>query len=174
MSQPRPLPKWWYAAAFVPFLAGVAVVAVVVVKIAGQVDALQRFDTPGSGTLELPAGEVVLYGEYDGAGGDDIAADRTITCTAEDGDSGEPVALSAPVATVKYNIGGKSGRSLYELDAPRAGRYRIACEGFPGQIAVGKGVGTSIAVAVGAGFGGLALTVLAIVLVYRQRKRAVA
>ncbi len=169
---PTPLSKWFYPFAFTPLLAGIVVTALVVVHIVSQVDELSRVPAPGNGDVTLPAGDLVGYSEYIGAGGDTMGADVTIDCQLADAASGAPLTLTPPRELTKYNLGGRSGRARFAVTVPRAGAYRLRCEGAPATIAIGRPVDLSITRAVIAGFAGLALSILGVIVVRLQRHRA--
>lgn len=168
---------WWYLLALVPIAIGGIVAAIAFSSLLGDIEGMKRVVVPGEATLELGAGDHVVYGELTSTV-DGVAYHATsfaVRCRMTSAD-GEVVALTTPGASTSYTLGGYQGQSMFELTIGEAGTYQLACQndGDPAVLAIGRGLGAGIAVvaiAMGVAFIG---AIVVLLLVRRKRKRAAA
>lgn len=109
-----------------------------------KVERLQRMVMPGEHEVELAAGAHVLYAETRSTVGGTsyVWHGGALQCTAIESASNRPVPLTAARMTENYSFGGFDGQSMFELDIPTAGQYRVACQvasGAPMTVALSRG-----------------------------------
>jgi hypothetical protein len=148
----------WYA------VAGLILVATFVVggwfifhRVAGAANALTQIVVPGRAALPLAAGSYTIYHESSSTVDGKVYAVPTVSGlrVTVTGPNGSPVALVSPTATSRYNVAGRSGVSLFNFEAAKAGTYRLTAAYDDGR------AGPQTVLAVGSGFvGGLLLTIL--------------
>ncbi len=124
-------------------LAGAAVLAVFLWRTYAAVAAMPRIDAAGEHAVDLPAGDLVVFGELKGPGGD-----GSVRCAATDA-TGAPLTLSSPSSTTSYDLGGYHGRSVFDLDVRASGRVTFRCETDADLVlAFGSGLGARIVIGV--------------------------
>jgi hypothetical protein len=167
----------WYVLAGVIIVGGlVAAFLLLVVGAFGylrQIEDLARFDAPGPATLDLPAGDLVVYHEPPGGvlyRGDALALEVRDP-------AGDAVPVGSPQVDDTYVSGTRRGGSVATVEVPAPGPYQLSVDaGVPGSIAVGPEPGrrlttygwASLLVAGAAVIGGTAL----LVTVRRGRRRS--
>jgi hypothetical protein len=161
----------------VPVAIGVIIAVVGVMGMIDDIERMKRVVMPGEVEIELGAGEWVVYGEttstVDGRGYHTTSI--SLSCMMVDAASGEPMRIETPTGSTSYSIGGFKGQSMFELDLPRAGTYRLTCEGGGDAVlAFGRGIGGGLGLIFGGVFGGIIAAVVTLFLVRRKRKRAAA
>jgi hypothetical protein len=168
---------WWYLLALVPVAIGGIIAAVAMSSLLGDIEGMKRVVVPGEATLELGAGDYVVYGELQSTV-DGVAYRATsvqVRCMMTTA-GGEGVILTTPGASTSYSLGGYQGQSMFEFTIREAGTFQLVCQndGDPAVLAIGHGIGAGIAVVaigMGAGFIG---AIVVLLLVRRKRKRAAA
>ncbi|WP_143276020.1 hypothetical protein [Brevundimonas diminuta] len=176
--------RGWYAAAVLPVICGFAAMGVVLfTQLPKLDDGLEQIVVPGARELTLEPGRHTVFLEYrsvvDGrVYAVDQVAGLTVRVEAADG---APVAVSAPMGSSTYSMGGRQGEAINVFSVERAGAYRISAD-YDGQegpqtvIAVGQGfmgqLFATVFMGLGAVFLGMALTVAAVIGVYLARRRA--
>lgn len=133
----------WYLLCFVPLVAAAIAVVVGVKDFFANIEAMQRFVVPGEHTITLGAGDHSVFGEsvsfVDGVAYRNPTFRVSCALLAPDG---SPVKLDRPTATTTYTGAGYQGESMFELSVPRAGSYRLTCDGdSKGVLAIGDGPG---------------------------------
>lgn len=113
-------------------------------QLSDDVDAFDRVDLPGSGTVRFAtAGHYTLY--YEATGATEVPPFRVVL----QAPSGEPVQLTEYRGSFDYSTGDHEGTAVatFHIDTP--GPYDLASEAsIPpgiGQLAVGKGLGGNLA-----------------------------
>jgi hypothetical protein len=175
MSNIRP-GRVWFLVGFAPLLLGAALGLHFYGAMKHGIVDMQRVVVPGEADLQLGQGEYVLYGEsrsvVDGTAyvNDSFSA----RCAVLDVESDTQVALTSPTGSTTYTGFGYAGQSMFELDVPHAGTYRLHCEGddAPAVIAVGRGIGTSIILLVVSILGGVIGFIAIMATVANRRFRA--
>ncbi len=177
MSPPPLRPRSaWFLLIVVPLgLAGLFV-AKFAFGMVDEVRGMARVVVPGSGEVRLEAGSYVVYGETRSVVEDEsyFTTSMSMRCNVVDSASGAPVPLESTTGSSSYTMGGFEGRSMFELAVPRAGAYRVTCEGDggPATIAFGRGIGRAIFQLLGAIGGGIAGAVVIAVVIDRMRSKA--
>ncbi|MEV6430480.1 hypothetical protein [Nocardia sp. NPDC051463] len=112
-------------------------------QVGGDVDNLQRFDIPGSGTMSLAEShEYTVYLEYPGAATSVHTPKVSVTITGQDG----TVPLHRTAGTT-YDVRRHNGASEYTFQVPRSGTYVVTTQGDSGAgIAIGRGILGSVTV----------------------------
>lgn len=172
----RPRAGWYVLGAVIIGGGLVAAFLLLVVGAFGylrQIEDLARFDAPGPATLDLPAGDLVVYHEPTGGvlyRGDALALEVHDA-------AGDAVPVGPPQVDDTYVSGTRRGGSVASVEVSTAGAYRVSVDAaVPGAIAVGPEPGrrlttygwASLVVAAGAVIGGTAL----LVTVRRGRRRS--
>ncbi|MDB4963206.1 MAG: hypothetical protein JWP01_3205 [Myxococcales bacterium] len=173
-----PPSRAWYALTAIPLLIAAFVCARAIIEMVDRMTSMQRFVVPGMVELELDRGEQVVFGEsrsvVNGVGYNNASFE--VRCSVEDAATAKPLALKAPTGHTSYSLGGYQGESLWEVDVPQAGRYRMTCEGpdTKAVLAVGRGfgLGTAVLQMVLAGLLAMPLTALIGWRISRARSRA--
>lgn len=140
------------------------------------IDDFERVPVDEVGTIELEAGDHVVYGERNGGTG--ITAVLGDVRMRPSGEGNDELELQRYVAEFSYDIGGRAGRAQYTVDIPEDGEYDIQADGISGSattVAVGPSVaGQLVSAIVGAlligGIGVLAGIVILIVTGTRRRR----
>ena len=146
----RPPSRAWYALIAIPFLIAGGLDVCTIIGMFERLDSMQRFVVPGVTELELDRGEQVIYGEtrsvVDGVGY--VGSSFEVRCSLENVASGQPLSLDEPTGNTTYSFGRYKGESLWEVEVPTTGRYRMTCEGpdTKAVLAVGAGLGFGTAV----------------------------
>ena len=157
-----------YLYALIVLAAGLGTLALMILRMKGQVDDLTRIAVPGTSELSLPAGESIGYGEPSPDAIGDVSFSARCNAVAADGSK---VELGTPTAKVTYALGSHQGVSILSINAEHAGKVTLTCTATePFILAVGGGVGTSILIGVLAGVGGFfgALTIAVLTWVKRR------
>lgn len=168
---------WWYLLALVPVAIGVALAVVGVFRMIDEIEAMQRVVVPGEDDLELAAGDYVVYGETESQVSGTYYRNTSIALRcAITGPDGQQITLDTPTGTTKYTMGGYSGQSMFEFEAPSAGTYHLQCtgDGSPAVLAIGTGIGTGIVLIVVSALVGFIAALVVFFVVRRKRKRAAA
>lgn len=176
--------RGWYAAAALPVICGFAAMGVVLfTQLSKMDDGLEQIVVPGARELRLEPGRQTVFLEYrsivDGrVYAVDQVAGLTVRVEAADG---APVAVSAPMGSSTYTLGGRQGEAIHVFSVEQAGTYRISAD-YGGQegpqtvIAVGQGfmgrLFATVFLGLGSVFLGLILGVATAVGIYLARRRS--
>lgn len=174
----------WYAAAALPVICGFAAMGgVLFTQLPKLDDGLQQIVVPGARELRLEPGRHTVFLEYRSVvDGRVYAVDQVpgLAVHVEAAD-GAPVAVSPPMGSATYTLGGRQGEAINVFRVERAGTYRISAD-YDGKagpqtvIAVGQGFMTTLFATVfmglGAVFLGMILTAAGVIGVYLARRRA--
>ena len=141
-----------------------------------EIDDFERAPVGDVQTMDLEAGDMVVYGEK--SGGQGITATLGDTRMRPAGGEGDELTLEDYEAEFTYDNGTRTGRAEFTVDIPEAGEYEIVSEPIPGgatTVAVGPSVtGKLVSAIVGAlligGLGVLIGVILLIVTGIRRRK----
>jgi hypothetical protein len=156
--------KWWFGAAALVGVVGIAVAIVILVlasvDYAERIEDFDRADLPATLQVEITQpGGYSIYHEYSGAF-DDVTYVRDPTVTVTDPAGGE-VELGEYDYEVTYGAGGYEGEGLFTFDAEEAGTYQVTAEGDPDSgVAVGRGLGRGLSAYIG---GSIAVGLLGVV-----------
>lgn len=112
--------------------------------LSAEVDAFQRVDVPGRGTVRFSsAGDYTLY--YETVLGGGRPAFRTVL----EGPDGELVQMTEYTGSFDYSVGGHDGSAIATFSIETPGTYELhAMASAPagsGRLAVGKGLGGHLA-----------------------------
>ncbi|HSN29370.1 MAG TPA: hypothetical protein VLT45_23935 [Kofleriaceae bacterium] len=171
LEQRRETTRRGYWIALVLVVAAVAVTGVALWRTYAAVAAMPRIEARGQHTVDLPAGELVVFGEVTAP-----TADGSVRCAANDA-AGSPLTLSTPGSTTSYDLGRYHGRSVFELAVRASGPVTITCETDPDLVlAFGSGLGATIVIAVAALMLGMisASIVFFVTFVRRRRQKRLA
>jgi hypothetical protein len=142
----------WYLLAVIPSAIGAAIAISGVSNLIRYIEDMPRVVAPGSGEVELEPGDYFIYGETESTFGNTayLATSLQLRCGVQALPDGESIALSSPSARVNYRIGGYAGNSMFAVTVPRAGHYRMTCEGSggPATLAFGTGIARRVVVLV--------------------------
>lgn len=176
--------RGWYALAALPMICGFAAMgAVLFTQLPKLDDGLEQIVVPGARELRLEPGRHTVFLEYRSVvDGRVYAVDQVPGLAVHvEGADGAPVAVSAPMGSSTYSMGGRQGEAINVFSVERAGTYRISAD-YDGQvgpqtvIAVGQGfmgqLFATVFLGLGAVFLGMILTVATVVGVYLARRRA--
>jgi hypothetical protein len=132
-----------YLVALAVLVVGLAVAAIAMWRLYQRVEGFARIEMPGEGTVNLPAGDLVVYAE----GVPGLIEDFSTRCEAADA-TDAVLPFGSKTGSTNYTLGGRSGTSILELDVPKAGPVTIRCTSDrPFVLAIGPGLGLGIAVA---------------------------
>lgn len=182
---------WWYLlAALIPLIGLGIFIALVFGGVTRAQSALEgqvRVTMPGTEVVELPAGRQTIYVEYTSSVEQDRAAELRasgFTCTIRSETTEAELPLQAGISS-RYSFNSQRGESLWSVDVPEAGGYRIACDGdvpsrvtlLIGSVPIGQLIGLtfgSVAICIITPLlgGGIALTVFLLRLRAAQRQAA--
>jgi hypothetical protein len=164
--------------AVVPVVVGVAIAVRGVSRVIDWAEDMPRVVVPGSGEVSLGGGNHVVYAETESRLNGTVyrTSSLELRCSMHASD-GMSIALETPSARSTYEIGGFSGESMFAVTIPRAGAYRLSCEGTggPATLAVGTGFGMQIVGILVGAMGGIFGTIAIVVVVFlvrRARRRA--
>ena len=124
----------------------------------GEFSRLPRVSVPGQAEIPLRAGKHVVY--LESTQGE--PAPGAASVRVQDASSGRSVALQPYATTFTYTAGGRSGRAVHTLVAPRSSRYRVTTSGAGGtglDVAIGPPLGGKLAGTVSRAFSGFGLLV---------------
>jgi hypothetical protein len=190
-EKPRVHPSAWYYALAAPFLiAGLAIFVYALLHTLLHIgDSLTQVVVPGEAKLDLKhANLYTVFIERESVvnGKIYVTTDSLngLECNLVPPSGVEKIPMRSPHMTTTYNIGQRSGRSLFEFRVPEDGSYSFAC-GYSGTerggqeavLAVGAGVGEgifrSVLICLGGLFGGFATAgaVIATVFILRERSK---
>ncbi|MFC6010417.1 hypothetical protein [Nocardia lasii] len=176
----RPSGWWIVVGALVIVLGVISAVAVGVtgfVRMSGDIDSFQRVEVPGSGELDLDAGDYTIYFEYPGASSAGTPESVWVALTDP---AGEEVLIEDYSSRQTYGLGGHEGRAIFTFRVDESGVYTLDTEGGPNiTVAVGHSLGSSIvgtvliALAIGliSVFVGLAILLTAVIRRSRARRK---
>lgn len=128
-------------------VASFGIVALMFWRLYANVEAMPRVDARGEHVVNLPAGDLVVFGELpDGVTG------SSMKCAAKDA-SGSPLALTSMGGTsISYEVGSYRGQSIFDLDVRASGPVTITCEtDMDVVLAFGKGIGKIMAIGMALG-----------------------
>lgn len=189
---PRPMPikppsRWWYLLSVAAFLCGfVAMAAFMWPRLMSMGDELVQVVVPGEAELVLEkSGTYTIFHEsksvVDGQAfvSETVAGLRVVVRSVSGGD---PVKLTSSTTSSSYNIGGRSGSSLFTFVVQTPGRYRMAATYDDGRsgpkavLAVGHGfLGALFKTIFGAlvfAFSGVIAAGVIAYLIWRRRRSA--
>jgi hypothetical protein len=140
------------------------------------IDDFERAPVGGVQTMDLEAGDMVVYGEK--SGGDGTSAQLGRTAIRPAGGEGDELTLEQYDAEITYDNGTRVGRAEFTVEIPDDGEYEILSEPITGgatTVAVGPSVaGKLVSAIVGAlvigGLGVIIGVILLIVTGVRRRK----
>jgi hypothetical protein len=115
------------------------------------------------GTMELEAGEMVVYGERGGGGDNGITAVLGNVRMRPADEGADELELERYEAEFSYDIGNRAGRAQFTVDIPEDGEYQIRADGITGgatTVAVGPSVAGKLVSAI---VGGLAIAGIGVV-----------
>ena len=175
----RPSVAWfWIGGGLIVASAVAAVVWFVLgfLRLDDTIDGFERVPADVGGTVELDAGEYVIYEEGGGAGSLRFASAVQVT-----GPDGAPVPTAPYVSDLTYDFNGRDGVASATFTAPTDGSYEIDVgavgdpSGFgPATLAVGTSVGGTLVWAILGGFliGGFGAVVGIIILIITGTRRS--
>ncbi len=176
--------RGWYALAILPAICGfAAMVAVLFVQLSKLDDGLEQIVAPGARDLRLEPGQHTVFLEYRSIVNGRVYRTDEVSglIVRVEAPGGAPVAVTAPLGSAHYSLGGREGEALNAFRIERAGTYRVSAD-YEGQmgpqtvIAVGRGflklLLTTVLIALGAAFLGMILSGGAVIGVYLARRRA--
>lgn len=186
VRRPDPPSRAWYALAGAIVVLGAVAAGVFLVKRIGNLgDNLTQVVVPGEATLTLAQpGNYTIFHERES-----VVDGRVYSSTSLSGlrvtlrnAAGERVPLSGPVASTRYNFGGRSGVGIFEFRIAAPGRYRLTAAYDGGRteprtvLSVGSGFVASLLGTIfgglGFAFGGVILGVAIAVPVFVKRRKA--
>ncbi|KAK0330897.1 hypothetical protein LTR94_031031 [Friedmanniomyces endolithicus] len=157
--------RGWYALAALPMICGFAAMgAVLFTQLSKLDDGLEQIVVPGARELRLEPGRHTVFLEYRSVvDGRVYAVDQVpgLAVHVEAAD-GAPVAVSAPMGSSTYTLGGRQGEAI------NVGPQTVIAvgQGFMGQLF------STVFMGLSAVFLGMILTVATVVGVYLARRRA--
>ncbi len=155
---------YWIALALA--VAAAAFLGVSLWRMSVAIDAMPRIEARGQHTVDLPAGELVVFGEVTAP-----APNASLRCAATDA-AGAPLTLSQPGATTSYDLGGHHGLSVFDLDVRASGPVTVTCETDTDLVlAFGSGLGSRIVLAVAVMMGGGIAATIVFFVTFRRRCR---
>lgn len=151
-------------------VASFGIVAVMFWRLYANVAAMPRVDARGEHVVNLPAGDLVVFGELP----DGVTGSGSMRCAAKDASGSELKLASMGSTSISYGVGSYHGQSIFEIDVPASGPVTIACETETDLVlAFGKGIGKIMAI--GMALGALAFLsggfIFVRTLVRRRRER---
>jgi len=171
--------RWWYAAAPLAFLIGVAVAAVLAVSVAGNIPGtdLDRFTSPGNVDLDLDEGDERTIYVVTSEGGAPLPVPGGFGCMVRGAMSDNP--RLEPNRNTTVTIGNLEYSARYDFKTNERARYRIACRGGQATVAVGPKLGIfelvgKVFAAIAAFLGGIfvaAVIALVVALMRRSSRR---
>lgn len=166
----------WYLLAAIPAAIGAAIAVSSVNDLLHWIEDMPRVVVPGTGDVELAAGDYFIYGETESTLGNAVyrTTSLELRCGVQALPDGESIALRQPSTNVRYRFGGHAGNSMFAVTIPHAGHYRMTCEGSggPAPLAFGAGIGTRIVLVVLGILGGIFGAIATAFVVWIIRRRA--
>ncbi|MFD4356648.1 hypothetical protein ACFWPK_18190 [Nocardia sp. NPDC058519] len=127
----------------VGILGAIGVGAIGFFRMSDDVDRYQRVTVPGSGDLQLAAGDYTVYFEYPGAA--TLDPPEAVRARLTD-PTGQVVRTEAVGAEQSYQLGSREGTAEFTFHAVQDGMYVLETDGGPGiTLAVGHDLGSSFA-----------------------------
>lgn len=181
-----PVSYYWFAAPFVVLGMGLFLYTLIH-GIFHITDSLTQVVVPGSVELTFKKGATyTVFLEEESVVNGKIYLTRGavggLTCNAKSSATGEAVDIWRAQSSVKYDVAGRSGRSVLSFAVPEDGDYQFACqytEGVEGPetvVAVGTGIGSKIVrmvfTCMAEMFGGQVLALIVFLSIFWQRERA--
>jgi len=156
---------YWIALTLAVAAAGF--LAISVWRLYAAVADMPRIEASGTHVVELPAGDLIVFGETTEA-----TANASLRCVATDA-AGAPLTLSSPDSRTSYDLGGYHGRSVFAMTVRASGAVTFACETDADvKLAIGSGMGARIVVAVVvAMLGGITASIVFFVTFMRRRRQ---
>jgi hypothetical protein len=147
---------------------GLLMAGMLMLRLYQQVNRFPRFAVPGETTVELEAGEYVLYAEpLPGA----VITNISTSCGGLDS-AQKKVELSTPTARTQYSFGAHHGFSLFTASVATSGKTRFQCQGDDKfQLAIGRGLGAGIVIAILSCLGGIGAALYFFIKTLRRRQR---
>lgn len=142
-AEPRETTRRGYWIALGLAIAGAAALAILLWRTYAAVAAMPRIEARGQHVVDLPAGDLVVFGELAGP-----TTAGSIRCAATDA-AGSPLTLSLPGSTTTYDLGRYHGHSVFDLDVRASGPVTVSCETDADVVlAFGSGIGARIVIGV--------------------------
>lgn len=159
----------WYILPVVILVAGAGFGGNSFLALGRQVKDMQRVVLPADRDIDLKKGEFVVYGETKSTvdGKEYRAGKFNVKCNP---DLGRGATMRTRSTKSSYSFGSYTGESLFTLDVPQDGTYKLTCGTSENSavLAIGKGIGGSIVqgvLGILAGvFGAIAVFVVVLVL----------
>jgi hypothetical protein len=182
----RPPGRRWYALAVLIAIAGWVGMAVLLVsRLSGSADGMIRVVVPGEIELRLnDPGNYTIFHEHSSTFEGRVYNVENLPpleITIRSRASGAVIPLKDATA-MRYTVGPRSGRSLYQFEVPSDGAYQLIARYAGGQrqpetvLSIDRGfVGNLLLTILGAlalAFGGMLLGVAMFVVVFRRRRQA--
>lgn len=191
-GKPDVRPSGWYALFALPFaLAGITIfIYALIYGISHVTDSLVQVVVPGESQLEFKQANLydVFLERQSVVKGKVYSTDSSVNglqCNLVPASGVEKIEMRPARMATTYDVGGRSGRSIFEFRVPRDGAYNFACgysemaRGPEVVLAIGSGVGEgimhAISISIAGLFGGMVLAagVMVCVFVLRARSRKV-
>ena len=183
-ARPAPGRGWYVVAAIIAIAAWTAMALFLVARLGGSAERMIRVVVPGEAGLRLnEPGTYTIFHEYRTTFEGRVYNVESVSgleITVRSRVSGATLPLQRATST-SYTVGGRSGRSLFQFEAPAPGSYLIAGAYRDGRrapqtiLAIDRGfVGDlllTIAGGLGMAFGGTALAIAVFALVFVRRRR---
>lgn len=180
--------RWYYALAGAVFIAGWVLFAIILFKnLSGMGAKLQQVVVPGTGAVTLrEPGNYTIYYEYHSVVGNKVYSTEEnlsgLACTLVSRATNSKVPLSPTSSSSSYELGGRSGKSIFDFKIQQPGVYDLSAGYFEGHegpevvLAVGRGftLGTlgTVFGSLAAVFGCMALAVAIAVVTLVKRSNA--
>lgn len=166
--------RTWYLLALVPFAVGAALAVVSFVRLFDNLEGMPRLVVPGERSVELDAGNYVVYGESRSiVDGTAYVSDQfSVRCALAKQD-GTEIPLSHSSIERTYELGDHAGSGLFEFELPTRETVKLSCTTEDGKVvlAIGRGIGGAIVAGVlSVMLGGLAAVVVFVVVFIKRRR----
>ncbi|KNY29616.1 hypothetical protein [Pseudobacteroides cellulosolvens] len=168
----------------------IGIILFVVLLLTGITSTVNRLDTrivvPGTNTIELKeTGKYSIYFEYRSVLDGKVYETESIVglmCSLKNTETGESVNLSNSIANSNYSISGRQGKSIFDFDIDKPGKYEFKAwykseRGEEAVLAIGKGFGGSLVRTILLCIGaliislGASITIFVVTLVRRNRAK---
>lgn len=166
--------RTWYLLALVPFAVGAALAVVSFVRLFDNLEGMPRLVVPGERSLELEAGDYVVYGETESVvDGTAYSNPRFAVRCALAHKDGTPITLSHATVARSYSFGGHAGNGMFEFELPSPETVTLSCTTEDGKavLAIGRGIGGAIVAGVLSVLLGSLAAVVVFVVVFIKRRR---
>jgi hypothetical protein len=188
-EKPAALPSAWYCLLAIPFfIGGISIFIYALIHgISHVTDSLVQVVVPGESPLELKQTKsyVVFLERQSVVNGKIYSTEESVNgleCNLVPVAGVQKIEMRPARVSTSYDVGGRSGRSIFEFHVPEDGTYKFACgynraQGGPEVVlAVGSGVGERLArtviISLAGMFGGIASSVAVIIIVFILRARS--